>query len=159
LEGAQVKTFKSLGDLSLFLSKAVAQKEVLHKGLERIGEKIEQTAKEEIGTYQDAIGPFLEWEQLADSTERAKARKGYPADAPLLGDGELRDSYSHEMDGWDAVVIGSPHKEALFHEVGTVRMPPREVLGPAVERNRKEIEREMGDALLETLLLDTRRQH
>ena len=65
----------------LVLSASIVAAE--HNALEKVAVLIEKDAKEQIGHYQDAVGPFQDWAPLADSTEAEKARLGYPADAPL----------------------------------------------------------------------------
>jgi hypothetical protein len=126
---------------------------IMGKSLERAAKQVEKTAKAEIGEYQNAVGPWLEWEQLADSTEVEKRRLGYPEDAPLLRDGTLQESYSHEVLNWHEAIVGTPDPVGLYHEIGTKNMPPRPVLGPAVTRNEKLIKRVLAEGFLETLIL------
>lgn len=148
--------FKSLGDLALHLATLhAAQVHELQHGLERCAVKIEETAKQEIGHYQTAAGPFPAWAELADSTEQDKASKGYPVDAPLLRTGEMRDSITHEVDGLEAV-IGAKDTDAgrllVYHEFGTNKMPPRPVLGPAAFRNKDFVLKVIGQAAVSGLL-------
>ncbi len=137
-------------DLNGFLAAALefaavdmAIKEHMHKGLEEAAKKVEQTAKDEIGFYQSAIGPFPAWDELAESTEEQKAHHGYPSNAPLEATGEMRDSIKHECEGLEAI-IGSDDEKLPWHEFGTDRMPPRPVLGSALERNKEFIVRIIG---------------
>ena len=144
--------FDSLGAfaahlLTLQASEAVA----LHRGLERVAEAVEQSAKAEVGFYQPRVGPFDAWDPLADSTEQEKARLGYEPDAPLLRKGDLRDSYGHQVTALEAI-IGSPLMEAVWQELGTPTIPPRAVLGPAALHNKERIERILGAAAVEGLL-------
>lgn len=136
-----------LGAALHFAALDVAIHERMKEGLSVVAQRIEDTARAEIGHYQDAIGPFPEWDPLAQSTEEDKARLGYPLDAPLLRTGETRDSFSHQVDGLEAV-IGSTDEKLVFHELGTSKIPPRPVLGPAVERNGKFIKRIIGRAVV-----------
>ncbi|WP_223253600.1 HK97-gp10 family putative phage morphogenesis protein [Chromobacterium amazonense] len=125
---------------------------LLQHGLERCAKRIEKTAKEEIGHYQAAAGPFPAWEQLADSTDQEKARLGYPVDAPLLASGTMRDeSFKHEVAGLEAIV-GSTDKKMVYHEFGTSKMPPRPVFGPALFKNRAFIEKTIGRAAMSGLI-------
>lgn len=117
----------------------------LHGGLHAAAQVIEKDAKERIGAYQAATGPFPAWAPLADSTEEEKARLGYPLDAPLERTGELRDSIEHEVLGLEAVV-GSKLEKAAWMEFGTDRAPPREFIGPAAFNNQKKIEGILGAA-------------
>ena len=123
----------------------------LHHGLKKCAVAVEQTAKDEIGHYQQAAGNFPTWAPLADSTEAEKARLGYPADAPLLRDGTLRDSISHEVQALEAR-IGSTSDIMVYQEFGTNKIPPRPVLGPAAVRNKTKIERIFGESVVEGLL-------
>ncbi|MBI6183464.1 hypothetical protein JEQ07_24095 [Serratia proteamaculans] len=128
-----------------FAALEVAVHKKLHEGIEVVAQRIEDTAREEVGHYQDAIGPFPAWDPLAPATEDEKARLGYPLDAPLLRTGDMQGSFSHEVKGLEAV-IGSTDDKLVYHEFGTAKMPPRPVLGPAVERNEKFIKRILGKA-------------
>lgn len=126
----------------------------LHHGLKKVAKLVEQTAKAEIGQYQDAIGPFPAWAPLTDSTEAQKERMGYPADSPLLATGEMRDSIEHEVHGLEAE-IGSNNDKMVWQELGTDRIPARPVLGPAAYRQRHKIERIIGHAAVTGLLEGT----
>lgn len=141
-----MKEFSSLGEFGLhLLTLQLTEELALHKGLKRVADLVEATAKEEIGTYQPSVGPFGAWEKLTDSTEDEKSRLGYPLEAPLLRTGKTRDSISNIVDGLEAV-IGSEEDILLWQELGTSTIPPRPVLGPAVVQNKKKIERILGDA-------------
>lgn len=121
-----------------------------HKALERCAILVEKTAKSEIGHYQPEVGPFQDWAPLADSTEAEKSRLGYPADAPLLREGALRDSIEHEVHGNEAV-IGSKSDIAAYQEFGTATIPPRPFIGPAAFRNKEKIRHIIGEAAIEGL--------
>ncbi|MDI9222146.1 hypothetical protein QMZ30_14670 [Pantoea sp. EA-12] len=134
-----------LGAALQFSALEVALHKRLADGLEEVAACIEQTARDEIGFYQPAVGPFQDWASLAESTEADKARKGFPLEAPLLRTGEFRDTWEHEVSGFEAVV-GSKDNRAPWFEFGTVNMPPRPVLGPAVIHNEHTIRRILGRA-------------
>lgn len=142
----------SLGSLALHLiaAEAMVLKE-MQDGLEACAVKIEATAKAEIGHYQSSVGPFPAWADLADSTEAEKARRGYPADAPLEATGGMRESITHKTETLDTV-IGSTDPKMVFHEFGTMRMPARAVMGPAVFRNKEYIRRVLGQATVRGLV-------
>lgn len=110
----------------------------LHSGMEQIGAVIEKRAKEEIGNYQSAVGPFQAWPELADSTKDDRVRQGYTENDPLLRSGELRDSISHEAKGLE-VAIGSTSDVMVYHEFGTSKMPPRPVLGTAAFSSKEKV--------------------
>jgi len=134
-----VKTFTSLDQFANYLLKLSAiGPEVTHLAANKCGKVIEDSAKAEIGFYQPKQGPFVEWQELADSTEAEKARKGYPIEAPLLRTGEMQKSIGHTTHGND-VVVGSNDEKMAYHEFGTLHIPPRPVLGPALFMNRERI--------------------
>jgi len=98
-----------------------------------IVKEIEETAKEEIGVYQPAYGPFDAWAPLAESTKADRVRKGFTEDDPLFRSGKLRDSIQSEVVGL-AAIVGTKSEIGLWQEVGTARIPPRPFIGPAYVR-------------------------
>jgi HK97 gp10 family phage protein len=117
---------------------------------------IKNDARAQIGEYQNAVGNYPAWAELAESTEDQKARLGAPADAPLLRFGDLQKSFRSELDGEDAVIVGSTDPVMEYHEFGTSKMPPRPVLGPALYKNMEKIRDLLGHALLDTVLVGQR---
>lgn len=117
------------------------------KALERVARKVEKTAKAEIGVYQDGIGPFPKWPELAESTQAERGRLGFTPNDPLLRTGALRASISHEVHDLEAV-IGSTSKIMAYQEFGTARIPPRPVIGPAAQRNKDAIIDLLGGAVV-----------
>ena len=105
----------------------------LELGFHAIVKEIEETAKEEIGVYQPAYGPFDAWAPLAASTKADRVRSGYTEDDPLLRSGVLRDSIESEVVGL-AAIVGTKKQIGLWQEVGTARIPPRPFIGPAYVR-------------------------
>lgn len=146
------KEFSSFAGFATHLmAMEAAVKTAEHHSLKKVAQLVEDTAKAEIGHYQAAVGPFPAWAPLAESTEEQKAAKGYPAGAPLLGTGEMRDNITHQVEG-EVAVIGSPDERMVYHEFGTSKMPPRPVLGPAVFSNKAKIEKIIGKAVVAGLL-------
>lgn len=144
--------FKSLGSLALHMaSQEVALLASLHAALEKCAVKVETTATDEIGHYQSSVGPFPAWADLADSTEERKAKMGYPSDAPLLASGDMQKSITHTTHLLEAV-IGSTDEKMIYHEFGTLKMPARPVMGPAVFRNKEYIRRVLGLATVTGLI-------
>lgn len=125
----------------------VAIEQASQLGLEKAAKLIERDAKRQIGHYQPAVGPFPRWAPLADATEAEKARLGYPADAPLLRKGDLRNSIQHEVSGHEAV-IGSKADIAAYQEFGTPAIPPRPFIGPAAFKNKLAIQKILGKAMV-----------
>ncbi len=75
------------------------------------------------------------WDPLAPSTIADKASKGYATPAPLRRTGELAESIKGEAEavlGGVRGVVGTNDPTALWHEMGTSRMPARPFLGPAL---------------------------
>ncbi|MDU3302770.1 MAG: hypothetical protein E7E83_15250 [Enterobacter ludwigii] len=119
----------------------------LEAGLEVVAKTIEEEAKEEIGVYQPAVGPFDAWDPLAESTKADRVRQGYSEDDPLLRSGELRDSISHRVMGL-AAVVGSTDDKAVWQEFGTDRIPPRPFIGPAYVKSFRKITEMVGFAVM-----------
>lgn len=145
---------KEFGDIGSFITHMavieVAVHEQIHHGLEEAAQLIEKTAKEAIGHYQEAMGPFPAWDQLAPSTLAYHASMGV-GDSPLIVTGELYASIQHETDGSEAV-IGSKMDIAGYQEFGTEKIPPRPFMGPAVFTNKAKIEHIMAKGLVSALV-------
>ncbi|MCO4875786.1 phage virion morphogenesis protein [Paraburkholderia caribensis] len=138
----------TLGQFAQMLMKASEESDAhMHAALERVAEHIEKDAKERIGHYNGAVGPFAAWAPLAPSTMQDRASKGYPADEPLLRTGELRDSIGKEVTH-DEAVIGSDSDVAVAQELGTIDIPPRSFLGAAGAAALPMIQREFGMAIV-----------
>lgn len=124
-------------DLEQFAHELSSASAEITTGLEAsfraIVKEIEEMAKEEIGVYQPAYGPFDAWAPLAESTKADRVRQGYSEDEPLLRSGELRDSIESEVVGL-AAIVGIKSDIGLWQEVGTERIPPRPIIGPAYVR-------------------------
>lgn len=123
----------------------------LHHGLKKCAVAIEATAKSEFGVYQGEVGAFSAWAPLTAGTQQERAHLGYTPDDPLLRSGELQGSVSHQVSGTEAV-IGSDSDVMVYQELGTDKIPPRAVLGPAAIRNKPLIERTFGAAVAKGLL-------
>ena len=149
-----MKSFENMGQ---FAAELVAIEVGFHmqlaRGLEKIGSIVEKTAKDEFGVYQEAIGPFPRWEELADSTKQDRVSKGFTENDPLLRSGALRDTVGHQTDADKLeTVIGSTSDIAVYQELGTEKIPPRPFLGPAVESNHEAIKKIVGGAAVKGLL-------
>jgi phage gpG-like protein len=115
--------------------------------MEKAARLVEDEAKQEIGTYQEAAGPFVAWEPLAESTLEQKERAGYaPPDSPLLRTGEMRDSIQHHSTAEEAEV-GSDDDRAVWQELGTSRIPPRSFLGGAAVRKADDVAKFIEEAI------------
>lgn len=142
-----MKTLKTFGELARAFGKSVERMPETFEFASEIGAKlVQKAAKHKIGEYQDAVGPFPEWEELADSTEMQKARAGYPVDSPLLRTGEMRDSISYHASpaGFE---VGSPSEIAVYQEFGTATIPPRPFLGPALFENAPAVVEALGKSI------------
>lgn len=132
-----MKEFAGFAAFAKHLESLAAQAPIVQDlMLEKAADHIAKAAKDKIGHYQEAAGHFPEWEELADSTEYEKARLGYPVDAPLLRDGTMRDSIKKSSimhaGGARYIAIGSESDIAVYQEQGTLHIPPRPFLGPAM---------------------------
>jgi hypothetical protein len=147
-----MREFSSIGQMIAHLATMDAAVVVaLHHGLKKCAVAIEKTAKAEIGHYQPEVGQFAGWVELADSTKADRVAKGFTENDPLKRTGALEQSISHEIHALEAVV-GSDSDIMVYQELGTDRIPPRAVLGPAAIRNKKLIIRTLGHAAAQGLL-------
>jgi hypothetical protein len=134
-----VKEFSNITDFVKHLATvAVATRAAEHKILEKAAVMVEKRAKQKIGTYQEEIGPFIAWPELAESTKADRVRQGYSEDDPGLRSGEMRESIGHQVQGPEAQ-IGSNDDKLVYFELGTSRQPPRSVLGGAMAEKLPEI--------------------
>lgn len=140
--------FRSFGAFGAHLARlALAGDAVSHHIAEQGARIVEKDAKDRIGSYQDAAGPFGAWANLAPSTVDDRIRKGYTPDDPLMRSGGLRKSYGHKTQGAVAVV-GSASPIALYMEQGTSTMPARAVVGPAAFASKDAIGRVAATTLI-----------
>lgn len=149
-----MKEFNSLGAFAEHILKAAVAEEIaIRAGLSKAAKLVEKEAKAEIGTYQEAIGDFAAWAELAESTKEDRLRKGFTENDPLLRTGELRDSIGMTMStaGLEAQV-GSDLDIAVWQELGTQHMPPRSFLGGAMARKLPEIKSILGASVLAGLV-------
>jgi phage gpG-like protein len=98
------------------------------RALEKAAVIVETESKRVLGTYD------YSWPPLQPETVASKAT----GDSPLLETGELRDSIHHEVHGHEADV-GSDNDKAVWHELGTSRVPPRSFLMQAAVHKEHEV--------------------
>ena len=136
-----MQEFESFGAFGKHLVRVAAIGErVTHIAAKAGATHIADDAKARIGEYQDGVGPYPAWRNLADSTVQDRISKGFTPDDPLLRTGELRDSIQVVADGSTAGAV-SDDPVAVYQEMGTVRIPPRPFLGPAGFTSKQGIER------------------
>lgn len=129
------------------LKAAAAEPLALQAGLEGALKIIKRSAKQKIGHYQEASGPFQDWAELTDETKEDRLRKGYAEDDPLLRSGDLKESIVHEMEILEGVV-GSKDPVMAYQEYGTPTIPPRPTIGPAAFENKEKIKAIVGMAAI-----------
>jgi HK97 gp10 family phage protein len=122
-----VREFSILGFVEHLAALSVALPMAEHKALETAAVIVEDTAKGYIGEEHSW------WPPLAEST---LAKKN--ANTPLLETGEMRDSIEHTVGDKEAQV-GSNLERAVFHELGTSKMPPRPFLAHAAYAKGHEV--------------------
>lgn len=130
---------------------AVAQHEADHQSLERATKLLQKAVKDKFGTYQPSAGKFVEWAELADSTQDQRERLGYEPDEPLLREGDLRESIQtlvRDNEGY----VGSNSDIAVYQELGTKRIPPRSFLGSAAVENVENIGNIVGEGVVMALV-------
>lgn len=118
-----------------------------HRALERAAKIVADEAKNSLGTYQEAAGPFPAWEELAPTTKADRQAKGFSQNEPLLRTGELRDSIGYTVTD-DTATIGATAPHAAFHELGTDSEPQRSFLGSAAYRKGDEVSQEIGATII-----------
>jgi hypothetical protein len=132
--------FDSFAKFAMHLGRLVAVEIAAEQAaLHKVGALVEAAAKKKIGNYQPG------WAKLAATTLEGwgpfpgKIDLGYaPPDNPLLRTGGLKGSYEHSV-GVNEVAIGSNDDKAVWHELGTSKMPARPVLFPAAHEKIPEI--------------------
>jgi phage gpG-like protein len=139
-----------------FLGKLAAmvahEQHAAHAAMDRAATLVQDEAKQEIGTYQGAAGPFVAWAPLADSTLADKERHGYaPPDNPLLRTGEMRDSIERTVEPHEAA-IGSDSEIAVYQELGTATIPARSFLGGAGFRMAPHVAHLIGASAVQELI-------
>ena len=133
-----MRDFEDISSFAAFLEKVMLTMPVAqHQGLDQAAAIIQAEAKREIGEYQDAVGPFEEWQELADFTKQDRVAQGFPENEPLLRTGALRESIERSADASTAYV-GSDSQIAEWQELGTEKIPPRSFLGGAAARKGDE---------------------
>lgn len=117
----KMKTF----DILSFVAELPAIERDLHAAGPLIVEKackiIRKKAKAAIGKEHEL------WAPLAASTIADKQAHGFATPKPLLRTGELRGSIEYTVVGLEGAV-GSDDPVAVYHELGTSRMPQRSFL-------------------------------
>jgi hypothetical protein len=121
----------------------VAHLHAVERDMEALGPAIVKRACEMVAAEaKRVIGVGYEtWPQLAPST---LARKFY--NTPLLETGELRNSIEWTARGLHGEV-GSNNDKAVWHELGTSRIPPRPFLSGAAAAMGPRIEKMAGRAV------------
>jgi phage gpG-like protein len=112
--------------------------------VEKACQIVQARAKKTIGTNQEM------WAPLAASTIADKAAHGFPTPKPLLRTGELRDSIEYTVNGLEGCV-GSDSDKAVWHELGTSRIPPRSFLVSAAIASEDKIHRMAAAATMSVL--------
>lgn len=109
-------------------------------------------ARGQIGAYQPAVGAYPAWEPLAESTEEEKARIGAPAEAPLERFGALKKSFKSDAPTEYSIEFGSDDPVMEYHEFGTVKMPPRPALGPALLKRINQVQQIFGSNAVRAII-------
>jgi phage gpG-like protein len=140
------KTLTLLGAVELFSTLGLEMEHHNHEALEKGAELVQKQAKDYIGTYDvhttwtfknGSTGAYS-WPPLAESTKKDRVNKGFSEDEPLLRTGELRDSINITV-GHNEASIGSNNDKAVWHELGTSRVPPRPFLEPALKEKTPKV--------------------
>lgn len=125
-----------LDGAAFFTSLGLTYEEHKKRALQRAGKLLRDEARSALGTYK------YDWPRLQEETIERKAT----GDSPLLETGELRSSINYTVEG-NHVYVGSDDPKALFHEFGTIHIPPRPFLSSALEYRKKQVLKIFGTSL------------
>lgn len=149
-----MKTYQSFGALARALERAAAElPETYAAAMQAGAESVKRDAQARIGHRQPG------WQELAESTVAEKTRLGYAGvpvpggdgdQNPLLRTGDMRDSIKAEASA-EGFVVGSADDVLAYQELGTSRIPPRPVLGPALLNTAPALTSVLGAAVEKTL--------
>ncbi|GAA7757459.1 hypothetical protein RN01_22570 [Cupriavidus sp. SHE] len=139
-----MKQFNSFGAFAAHLERlAAAGPAVTHHIADKAAEEIQKTAQGMIGDYQEAVGPYPKWEELADSTKEERARLGFSENDPGYRSGAMQASIERTVHGSEAA-IGSNDQHLVWFDLGTPNQPPRPVLGPAAIHSEGRVKKIIG---------------
>jgi hypothetical protein len=139
-----MREFKSFGAFAAHLERLAASSvEVKKHVLDASAEEIQKTAQGLIGEYQEAVGPYPAWEELADSTQAERARLGYSENDPGYRSGEMQQSVKRHVEGNEAA-IGSSDQHMAWFDLGTEKQPPRPVFAPAAIHSKPRVMKIIG---------------
>ena len=154
-----MKTYQSFGAMARAFERISLEMDAgFAVAMEKSAVLVETAAKAEIGHYQrEDMGPFSPWPELQESTKRAhafaiadgRAAPDAGINTPELVTGKMREDIGHVSTPEGFEVGGD---EILkFQELGTSRIPPRPVLGPALYRSTPAILAIVGEMTESTL--------
>ncbi len=144
-----MKHFRDPGAFAAFVPEMIAAVERATPVAVRAGGTIiRDEVRRELGTYQQEVGPFAAWPELADATKDDRVRQGFTPNDPGLRSGDMRDSVHVKVEGNHAS-IGSDDPKLLWFEMGTKRgQPPRHVLGGSAFRMKDRIVEAIGSHIV-----------
>ena len=136
-----MKFFSSPAAFAAFLpALALEIEHEKHQALEKAAVIVETEAKRVLGTHDYG------WVPLKPETIARKAN----GDTPLLETGEMRESIEHIVKK-DEAQIGSNNDKALWHELGTSRIPPRPFLSGALHHKADDIVKMIGQNIVKVI--------
>ncbi len=154
-----MREFRNIESFLAFAAKLAVETRIAgNLGLRDGGRVIMREARDEIGKYQGAAGPFAPWKELAAMTKAERVELGFSENEPLLRTGGLRDSIGLTA-GDGHAEVGSDSDIAVDQELGTRRIPPRSFLGGAAVRKEAEVVDIMAGAVVNVLAGRLRRNH
>ena len=141
---------RSLDELSQSLVRAAdlidAELEIY---LKHLMNAVVTRARNALGDYHAAFGPFNAWAPLKESTKRIRVEMGYTPNDPLLRSGAMHDAtygiLQNDGAGRWTVTVGSTADYAWRQELGDGKITPRPFLGPALLYECEHIEDELSE--------------
>jgi len=134
-----MKKFRSIAEFRAYEPVLLAAlTEGVHTGVKKGAHLLQQEIEVELGTYQEAIGPYEAWQDLAERTKTERVKAGYTEDDPLRASGELAGTFGSRVEG-NRASVGSDDPVAIYQENGTEKIPPRSAIGGAAMRMQDKV--------------------
>lgn len=131
-----------LGFASLLTEVVAGMEEADREGLDKATEIIEGESKRVLGTHDYG------WPPLKPETIARKVN----GDTPLLETGQMRDSIGRSFDSREGTV-GSNDDRAVWHELGTSKIPARSFLSGAAQHKEHDVVEAIGRSMVSRLMI------
>jgi phage gpG-like protein len=134
-----MKTFSLVEFAAFATARAIEMHKAGHGALEEAAKIVEVEAKSVLGT------DGYNWPALSPNTKKTMP-------GMLLETGELRDSIEHTVVSNSEASVGSNNDKAVWHELGTAKIPARSFLAGAAIAKRDEVGHAIGAHIMKVIL-------